>query len=162
MEKVSAIIGLGISFALMVMGIGFPNFGNYIDPPSIAIVVGGTIGSTLVVAGVGGLKSTIAIIKVALTRTDIDRMNELIRVYNLAIKARKKNLLALEEDCQTIEDEFLKQGLQMIIDGIAPDIVKTILDKEIESTYQRHSASHDVLNFMAEAAPAFGMVGNFN
>ena len=33
------------------------------------------------------------------------------------------------------------------------------LNKEIENTYQRHSASHDILNFMAEAAPAFGMVG---
>lgn len=159
MEKISAIIGLGISFLLMTMGIGLPNFGNFIDPPSIAIVIGGTIGSTLVVSGVGGLKATISLIKVALTRTDVDRMNELLRVFNLATKARKKNLLALEEDCQTIEDEFLKQGLQMIIDGITPDIVKTILNKEIENTYQRHSASHDILNFMAEAAPAFGMVG---
>lgn len=162
MDKISAMLGLGISFVLMIMGIGFPNFGNYIDPPSIAIVIGGTVGSVLITSGITGLKASIQLIQVALTRTDVDRTNELIRVYNLATKARRKNLLALEEDCQAIEDEFLRQGLQMIIDGISPDVVRNILEKEIENTAQRHTASHDILNVMAEAAPAFGMVGFYN
>lgn len=161
MEKASAFVGLGISFALMIFGMGLPNLGNYVDVPSVAIVVGGTIGSVLIVFGIAGFKSSLGLIKLALTKTDIDRVNELVRVYNLAIKARKKNILALEEDCQSIEDEFLRAGLQMVIDGIAPEIVRDIMQKEIDNTYQRHTSSHDILNFMAEAAPAFGMVGNF-
>lgn len=160
MDKMSAIIGLGISFVLMMMGIGVGSIGNYIDVPSIAIVVGGTIGSVFVVYGISGFVSSIKLVQVALLRTDLDRVNELVRVFNLATKARKKNLLALEEDCQTIEDDFLKSGLQMVIDGIDPNIVRGILEKEIENTAQRHTSSQDILNFSAEAAPAFGMVGN--
>lgn len=157
MEKFSAIIGLIISAVLVFMGMG--DFNLFIDPASILIVVGGTIGTTLIVAGISGVIQSVKTVSVAMTKTDSDKVEELVRVYKLAIKARKKNILALEEDCLTIEDEFLKKGLQMIIDGISPDIVKEVLEKEIENTYKRHSNSQDVLNFISEAAPSFGMIG---
>lgn len=157
MEKFSAIIGLIISIFLVLMGMG--NFSLFIDPPSILIVVGGTIGTTLIVAGIGGFIQAAKTVSVALTKTDADKVEELVRVYKLAIKARKKNILALEEDCLSIEDDFLKKGLQMVIDGISPDVVKDVLEKDIENTYKRHSDSQEVLGFISEAAPAFGMIG---
>lgn len=160
MEKSSTIIGLVVAFALIIYGIGDPeNIKNFIDPGSVLIVIGGTIGTVLMVFGISGLKASIQLIKVAMTRNDADRVNDLVRIYNLATKARKKNLLALEEDCAAIEDEYLKQGLQMAIDGIAGDTIKAVLSKEIESTTERHSSGHDLLNYIGEAAPAFGMVG---
>lgn len=157
MEKFSAILGTFISFVLIAIAMG--DFEQFFDSSSLMIVLGGTIGTTLIVAGVSGVKLAIKTAKVAFTKTDADKVNELVRVYKLATKARKKNILALEEDCQTIEDEFLKKGLQLVIDGISPAIVKDILDKEIQNTYQRHSCGQDVLNFISEAAPSFGMVG---
>lgn len=157
MEKISALLGTLISFALILSGMG--SLGQFFDGPSVMIVLGGTIGSTLIVAGVSGIKVAIKTTKVAFTKTDADKVKELVRVYKLSTKARKKNILALEEDCQSIEDDFLKKGLQLVIDGMAPSIVKDILNKEIQNTYQRHSYGQDVLNFISEAAPAFGMIG---
>lgn len=157
MEKFSAIIGTAIAFLLIFTSMG--DFSQFIDVPSLLIVGGGTIGTTLVVAGIAGVVQSIKTITVALTKTDLDRAQELAKVYKLALKARKKNILALEEDCQAIDDEFLKKGLQLVIDGISPSVVKDILDKEIQNTFQRHTHGQDVLNFISEAAPAFGMVG---
>ncbi len=160
MEKLSGPLGLLLSFALILMGIGSPeNIANFIDPGSIAIVVGGTIGSVFIAFGIKAFVSALQLIKVALTRSDADRIQELVRVYNLSTKARKKNLLALEEDCAAIEDDYLRQGLQMVIDGISPDTVQGVLNKEIENINIRHTNSQDILNFMGEAAPSFGMVG---
>ena len=157
MEKFSAIIGTIIAFVLIITSMG--DLSQFFDAPSLMIVLGGTLGTTLIVAGVSGIKLAIQTVKVAMTKTDADKVQELVRVYKLAVKARKKNILALEEDCQSIDDEFLKKGLQLVIDGIAPTTVKEILTHEIENTYQRHSDGQDVLNFISEAAPSFGMVG---
>lgn len=159
MQKFSTVIGILIAFALILSGIGFSNLGNFIDPPSILIVVGGTIGTTLMIYGLDGLKSAISLIKVALTRNDMDRVSELIRVLKMAKKGRKEGLLSLESDCAETEDEFIKGGLQLVIDGNSPDLTRDILNKEIENTEKRHTASNDILKFIALTSPAFGMVG---
>lgn len=157
MEKFSAIIGLAIAAVLVFIGMG--NVSLFIDPASIVIVVGGTIGTTLIVSGVAGVIQSIKTVSVALTKTDADKVEQLVKVYKMAIKARKKNILALEEDCLAIEDEFLKKGLQMVIDGIPSNVVRDVLEKEIENTFKRHAASQDILNYIGEAAPSFGMIG---
>ena len=157
MEKFSAIIGLGIASILIFISMG--NVSLFIDMPSVMIVFGGTLGATLIVAGVSGLIQAAKTTALALTKTDSDRVQELARVYKLAQKARKSNILSLEEDCLAIEDEFLKKGLQLVIDGVSPEMVEGILTKEIENTYQRHIKGQEVLSYIAEAAPSMGMVG---
>jgi chemotaxis protein MotA len=38
-------------------------------------------------------------------------------------------LLALEDDVDEVQDEFLKKGIQLVVDGTDPEVVKNILSR---------------------------------
>jgi chemotaxis protein MotA len=85
-----------------------------------------------------------------------DRIDELV---NYAITVKKHGVLALEKDLQTIEDEFLKEALSMVVDGSKEEQIEESLDAIIEETeHYYHSASHYWL-LAGETCPVMGLVG---
>lgn len=78
---------------------------------------------------------------------------------NMADKARREGLLALEEESKKIPDKFLKQGIMLVVDGTDPSQVRAILELEIHNMEERHEHG---INFFAQAggfAPTFGIIG---
>ena len=65
----------------------------------------------------------------------------------------------MEKELETIEDEFLKRGLQLVIDGAREESVKQIMETELDNIEERHKAGIDIFVSMAGFAPAFGMIG---
>lgn len=78
---------------------------------------------------------------------------------NLSKKSRKDGLLSLEDEVSEYEDEFLKKGVQLVIDGTEPEILEEILELEIENTQRRHKIGQDIFSTWGELSPAFGMIG---
>ena len=74
-------------------------------------------------------------------------------------KARREGLLALEDDLSEVEDDFLRKGLQFVVDGTDPDIIKNILFTELNKTNERHGAVMNFFDSWSKLAPAFGMLG---
>ena len=74
-------------------------------------------------------------------------------------KSRQNGLLSLEEELDNITDKFTKKGLQLIIDGTDPEIIKNILNNQINRMNQRHEIGINLFNDWAKLAPAFGMIG---
>jgi chemotaxis protein MotA len=161
MAKFSTLLGILISVALVVWAIvSGGDINSYIHPQSVAIVLGGTIGTTLMVFNLNTLKSLVKIFKIAFFKSQADKVEELYQILHLSNLSRKKGgVLAISEEIEAIEDPFLSKGFNLILDNINPDDVKVILSREIESTIQRHQNGQDILGFMATAAPAFGMIG---
>lgn len=77
----------------------------------------------------------------------------------LAKKARKDGLLALEDDIRNLDDEFLISGLQMVVDGVEPDNIRDILEIRLDAVEVRHREGQEVLLKWGELAPAYGMLG---
>ena len=73
--------------------------------------------------------------------------------------ARREGILALEDSASELDDAFMKKGIQLAVDGTAPDILKEIMEIEIAYIEERHSLGQDILGFLADACPAFGMIG---
>ncbi len=95
-----------------------------------------------------------------LLATPQDNKGELVRLFSdLSRKARMDGLLALEDDIANMDNEFLISGLQMVIDGVEPDIIKKIMDLKIDTLERRHRTGQDVFNKWGELSPAFGMLG---
>ena len=163
MNKYNTLIGIIFSICLVVGSIlmgGIDAASQYFDFPSVLIVCGGTIGTTLMVFNIDKLKGLVLIFKIAFLKSDLDRVEEIYQIIHLSNKARKNGgLLAIEEDIKQLKDPFLSKGFQLVADNTEPEIIQSILTKEIESMVQRHQSSQDILSFMADAAPAFGMIG---
>jgi chemotaxis protein MotA len=92
--------------------------------------------------------------------SEIQNMGELVRLFvSLGQKARREGLLALEDELESLNDKFLVNGLQMVIDGLDPELIRDIMETEVTATEQRHKLGQDVFRAWGALAPAFGMIG---
>lgn len=134
---------------------GSPGF--FFNVPSLLIVVVGSIFATMTKFGLKQYFSAIKIsIKAFLYRSETPE--ELIaKVLELSNVARKNGLLALEN--VEIKNEFLKQGIQYMVDGLEPDVVRSTLQKEMYQTIDRHEKGQKIFRGMGDVAPAMGMIG---
>jgi chemotaxis protein MotA len=77
----------------------------------------------------------------------------------LSKKARREGLLSLEDEMAQLTNEFLKKGLQMVVDGLEPETIKEIMELEIGEMERRHTDGANMLKVWGAYAPAFGMLG---
>jgi chemotaxis protein MotA len=90
----------------------------------------------------------------------IPPQSELIqKMVNFAAINRRDGTLALEPEINKLNNPFFIKGLQMLVDGQDSDSIRNMLEPEIEHMQSRHSLGKKILEFMAAAAPAFGMIG---
>ena len=152
------IAGLIIAMVLIALGVGF-NLGPLYDAPSVAIVFGGVFGAMFI--GYPA-KTVIGIFKImgkAFKPPKVDNVGTIDVLVKFSEKARREGLLSLEAEIAQIEDAFLKKGLQMVVDGIDPELVKNILDNELGAMESRHASGKGLLKYGATMGPAFGMIG---
>lgn len=146
--------GFGIIIGAIALGGSLLVF---LNPPSAVIVIGGTIAATLIKFPLGNF---LGAFKVALKafHTSGDEPTALIkRALELAQVARKNGLLALENE--PIENEFLKKGVMLAIDGHPPEFVRQTLTQDINLAIERHETGQNIFRAIGESAPAMGMIG---
>lgn len=159
----ASIIGLVAAFALMVFGMvdgkGWGAIQNFIDAPSFFITFGGTFGSVLIMNPIKdyieGFKSMGLIFKVP-KNEETETIKSIIELSNLA---RREGLLALEESTNTLEDDFMKKGIMLIVDGTDPELVRSILEAELVNIDARHQENIGFWKNIASMGPAWGMIG---
>ncbi|BCR06628.1 chemotaxis protein MotA [Desulfuromonas versatilis] len=156
----STVVGIVVAFALMIGAIvmGGP-LTIFINIPSLVIVVGGTIGATLVHYPFGEFFRAMSIFKKAFfhkNQTPKETVSQLIR---FAGKARKEGILALQSVMGEVEDPFFLKSLQMAVDGQEAEDLKSMLDREIEYIMERHESGAELFVQMGTYAPALGMIG---
>ena len=131
------------------------------DIPSVFIVMCGSFCAIVVAFQWETVKSVPHILKNAFLNKEIPK-KELIKLFvDMSIKARREGLLVLEDEIESIQDESLKTGLQMVIDGFDEDKIRSIKELEIEKTVERHKKCIQLFRMWANLAPSFGMMGTF-
>lgn len=130
---------------------------TFVNIPSLLIVVGGTLLVVMIKFSIGQFFGAF---KVALRAFvfKIELPEDLIKqIVEFAGIARKDGMLALEDE--QIENEFLNQGIQLLIDGTEREVVSTVMTKELQQTVDRHKWGAKVFEATADVAPAMGMIG---
>ncbi|MEL7608689.1 MAG: motility protein A [Bacillota bacterium] len=162
MQK-TTLIGLVAGTAFIIISILISKgatLSSFWDGPSILIVVGGCIASTIVAYPAKTLKSLIPAIRTAFKGKKIDLQKDIDLIIEIANIARREGLLALDGSVGRIEDApFLKKGIMLVIDGADPEFVKNVMEAEIYYVQTRHAQSQAVLDSLAAYAPAYGMIG---
>jgi chemotaxis protein MotA len=131
----------------------------FADPASVFITLGGTTFCTMFSVTlpnfIRGFKSFTLIFKAA--KSDTGAL--IVKIIELSNVARKEGLLALEEAAGELDDAFMKKGVLLIVDGTDPDLVRAILETELNSIEVRHKEVTTFWETMASMGPAWGMVG---
>lgn len=144
-----------IIFAILVEG----DLTTFWSLSSILIVCGGVISATLIHYPLSQVISVMKVVRVAFKGEEQDHVNIIMMLVNMAKNARREGLLALETELDQIEDSFLKKGLELVIDGADPELVRTILQTEVYMMEDRHKSGAAIFESMGASAPAFGMIG---
>lgn len=148
--------GGGLLFLAIFQGGGV---GIFISIPSLMITAGGTIAATLINYPLGDILRVIGVVKNAFLCRLASPEQTIARLVTFAEKARREGLLALEKDLKQVDDQFLKGGLELAIDGLDPDLVTSMLSMELNFLTERHRRGQGMFKAMGKFAPAFGMLG---
>lgn len=157
---IATAFGLIVGLGFIIWGISSSgNILAFLHYPSIIIVLGGTIASTFISFPLNKVLKTMKIVKKAFTTKNMLPGEIITRIIELANVARKEGLLALEEAAENIEDEFLRKGIMLIVDGTDPELVRSILETELSFLEERHNEGQGIFEAMGSYSPAFGMIG---
>ncbi len=157
---IATFIGIIASFSLLVIAILMGSgLGVFIDIPSVLIVLGGTICATMINYPLKDVIRSISVAKNAFFSKSLTFGEIIANFVNYANKARKEGILALESSLPEIQDEYLKKGLQLTIDGLEPQAITDIMETEISFIEDRHKLGADMFQSMGTFAPSFGMIG---
>lgn len=157
---ISTVVGLALGLGVTIWGILISgNLLSYYDFASIVITIGGTIAATILAHPMSSIKGMGKVFKKAFLYKE-QSINEIIQsIISLANVARKEGLLSLEDYGSKLDDEFLKKGIMLIVDGTDPELVRNILETELVFLEERHGEGQGILETMGAFAPAFGMIG---
>lgn len=158
----SSVIGLLLAVGLILTAIltaDGASLSAFIDYPSLMVVVGGAAAAGMICFPLRSiLKLPKLALKVFLNRTT--NVPELIeQIVSLAETARRDGLLALEARLDEVDDDFIKLGVQMAVDGTRPEVIEDIMRTEMDSVAARHRDGKSVLDQIGRFAPAYGMIG---
>lgn len=157
----ATVIGISCGFAMIIAAIvlgGSP--GSFINPPSVLIVIGGTLAITTACYSVDDMIRTFRVAGKTIFHTSKEPSDASTQAMQIAEVARKKGVLALQNILGSIESEpYLHKGILMVVDGTPGDEIESIMRRDLQATVQRHAQSTNVLRKMGEFAPAMGLIG---
>ncbi|MBO7484452.1 MAG: motility protein A [Spirochaetaceae bacterium] len=158
---IMTIIGFSGGIAALIMSVmtSGGTLGGIWDTPSFIFVVGGSFMAMCISFP---MKQTLGIFKIMGRVFKIPNYNEKTLVQNmvsLSEKARREGILALEEGLEDLDDEFMKTGLRLVVDGTDGNVIRGILENEMGQVEARHFGWIGILNAWAGLAPGYGMMG---
>lgn len=152
----------------MVLGLGCLIFGvlvaggsllMFYDAPSVLVTVGGGWCALMVAYPISALAKMPTYFKIALFPPRLNPGEIIVTLVSFSEKTRREGLLALEDDLEALDDMFMKKGLQLVVDGTDPELVRTIMETEIDQMAARHDSNKKIFDDFAGLAPSFGMIG---
>jgi chemotaxis protein MotA len=150
------IAGIGLVLASILMNSGLSLFWS---APSASIVIGGTMAAIFIAFPMNEVVKVMGLfLRVFLVRKS-DHYQLIESMVDVCNVARKGGVLAIESKLKEIENEFLKKGLEMTVDGKDEATVNALLKREIKQIQKSHKDGWEIFHQMGAFAPAFGMVG---
>lgn len=166
-RDILTVIGITVGFGMMLWGMAMVSITEYSigqlklfwDISSVIITIGGSFCALLIAYPFNTFKKLFKIIIQAFRESEKSAPDIIGEFILLSRKARREGLLSLEDEISSIEEDFLKKGLQMVVDGIEPETIREIMDLEISEMERRHKEGIEMLRTWGGYAPAFGMAG---
>jgi chemotaxis protein MotA len=158
---ISSIIGLVGGFGMVMLSVaisGMP-FSAIWNTPSFAEVVVGSYGTLFLYCTIPETLSVLTIMGSAFRKVDFHQTDLITKLMAMSEKARREGLLSLEDQLEDVDDEFLKKGMRMVVDGTDATVIEDLLSNEISQMNGRHNRRIAAINMWATLGPGLGMLG---
>ena len=126
--------------------------------PAFIIVFGGTLGAALISFPLSVASRFPKYLKILVKDVQHDLPHVVETFVNLADRARREGLLALEQEASSLEP-FTRRGVQMVVDGSDPALVREIMEADIDAMRERHKPGAGIFEAMGGYAPTMGIIG---
>jgi chemotaxis protein MotA len=157
---ITTLVGIFTAFALVLSAIAMGgSMSIFVNVPSMMIVVGGTLGATMINYPLPDMLKVVKVVKNAFFHKKATSSQVIAEFVGLAGIARREGILALEASINEMKDQFLKKGMQLSVDGLEPSSIKDILETEIVAIQDRHKLGAEIFTSLGTFAPALGMIG---
>ncbi|MFN2449720.1 MAG: motility protein A [Candidatus Baltobacteraceae bacterium] len=160
---VATLLGLLIAFGAIFLagyvGGADPHiiFGRW---EAIVLIIGGTVGATLTSFPLRTfLKGFFGGLKTAFTEPEYHERDVIATLVSFAEKARREGLLALENEAAALEDDFMRKGIQLVIDGRDTDVIRKVLETEVSYVQESGSKAEAVYTNLGGYSPTLGIIG---
>lgn len=158
---IATIIGLIGGAALIVMSVltSGGTLAGIIDIPSVFMTIGGSYMAIFITAPISKAVGIFKIMGKAFKIPDFGEKNLVTKLMDLSNKARREGILALEDGLDDLEDPFMRSGLRLVVDGTDGNVIRNIMENEMNQCEGRHLDWVNIINQWAGFAPGFGMMG---
>ncbi len=161
---IASIVGFIAGFVLMIFGMVYgKSFSviadSFMDMPSALITFGGAFGCVLAMYPLKDFLTGLKALGLIFKTPKLNETETIKTIIELSNLARREGLLALEESSNTLEDEFMKKGVMLIVDGTDPELVRSILEAELINVDARHQTYIGLWKNIGSMGPAWGMIG---
>ncbi len=151
------VLGFGLIFwGILIGGNPIILFG---DLPSFIITVGGSFAGMIVMSPIRRIVNLGKIFGVFLNMQVFNKEEIISQLVAFSESARKEGLLSLDDALNDVEDDFLRGGMRLVVDGSDPDVIKSVLYSDLDKIEGRHQKGIDFFGNWGTLGPAFGMIG---
>ncbi len=158
---VLSIIGVILALAAILGGNALEggHLDSLVNGPALVIVIGGTIGAILLQTPVSVFIHAIRVSGSVFIPPKLDLTTAIDKLVSWSNIARKEGLLGLEEIAESEPDLFVRKGMQLLVDGSEPEIIRSILEVELDSREQHDMQAAKVYESMGGYSPTIGIIG---
>ena len=161
--KIDLSTAVGLVAGIIIISIGIVgNSGElywFVNGISLLVVLGGTLSATLVNYSMKSLLGLYPVLKNVFTHESYEYQLVIEEIVKKAKIARKSGVVSLEKELNTIDDNFLRNGIELAINERDSKRLRTFLALEIDNIERRHASGQEIFFYMGAYAPAFGMLG---
>lgn len=158
---VLSLIGVVLAFVAILGGnyLEGGHAGALLNGPAALIVIGGTLGAAFLQTPIAVFKRSVGVMGWILFPPRIDLLGGINRVVGWSMVARKDGLLGLESVADAEPDPYARKGLQLLVDGAEPELIRSVLEVDLYTQEARDIQAAKVFESMGGYAPTIGIIG---
>jgi chemotaxis protein MotA len=150
---------LGTGFLIYGMLDGGGSLSSFWSLGSIAVTIGGGIASTILGFTMDDIKKIGKLLPIIFSKKDESPYQTIQMLVEMSQKARREGLLALESGQEDLKNDYLKKALELVVDGVEPEIIRDSMQLELDNMGIRHGKGIAFFKTLAAEFPAWGMIG---
>jgi len=157
-----------LSFLGVIIGFGAILGGNYLEGghidslfngPAAVIVIGGTFAAILLQTPLKVLMRGIVMLRWVFIPPYVSIDDGIEKVISWSMRARKEGLLGLEASVEKESEQFSEKGLQLLVDGAEPEVIRNVLELDLISKERFDLSCAKIYDGMGGYSPTIGIIG---
>jgi len=155
------LVGLIVGFGAILGGqfLEGGHVASLVNGPACLIVLGGTVGAVMLQSPLSVFMSSLKMMLWVLFPPKLAGKEAIAKIMEWSNIARKEGLLGLEDIAENEKDPFAQKGLQLLVDGSEPEVIRRVMEVELEAKEHHGIQAAKVFESMGGYSPTIGIIG---